>query len=315
MAVLLTLVPTYGDVSAQSLRSQCAGISRADVRTFCENVADAATIVQPRLGMALTGGNPVPGTASTLGNRLRTLPRMSIALRVTAAELDLPPIERVTTRNTIEFAVGSIAADASVGVFPGFSLTPDIGGFASLDLLGSIGTIPLPRGEGFDDSSPFTWAAGARLGLLRESFAAPGASVSVMVRRLGDFAYGSANLTDRDAHFNVSDYAVTSWRGVVGKRLLGVGLVAGVGYDRSSADLFARVRDPDVLNPSRTRELRESDVSESRASLFGNASVNFLAFSAVAEIGFQQGGDAIEDATDKLGRSALFGGLAIRVGF
>ena len=316
IALFISALITPATLTAQSLRESCASITVPNYRAFCQNVVDAASIVQPRLGIALAGGNPVPGAASTLGMRVRTLPRIGLAARVTAAELDLPPIERVTTTSDIEFSVGSISADVSVGVFPGFSLTPNIGGFASLDVIGSIGTIPLPRGEGFDDSSPLTWAAGARVGLLRESFAAPGASISVMMRKLGDVVYGSEDLSDRDAFLSVTNYSLTTARLLVGKRILGVGLAAGAGYDRSEADLLIRVRNPlpNIFDPSRTLELHDDDRTESRASLFANASVTFLIVSAVAELGWLQGGDAIEGATNKLSRKALFGGLAIRIG-
>lgn len=301
-------------LAAQSLRDQCAAASRTEVRTFCENVADAVAIVQPRLGIALAGGNPVPGTASTLGMRIGAIPRISLALRVTAAELDLPPVERITDDDDVRLAVGSIDADVSVGLFQGFSLVPTVAGFGSVDLLGSIGTIPLPRGEGFDDASPLTWAAGARVGILRESFTAPGLSLSVMYRAFGDVAYGSETLSDRDAFFRVEDYHMTSIRGVIGKRLLGFGLTGGIAWDRYSADVAARVRDPAVLDPTRVLLIAEDDIETSRIAYFANASLTFLIVSIVAEAGWQQGGDGITGATPLLEKGALFGGIAIRLG-
>src|SRR5688572_24630681 len=66
---------------AQTLREQCAPASRADVLAFCQDVADASAILQPRLGIAVSGGNPVPGTASTMGMRIGTLPRVGIGIR------------------------------------------------------------------------------------------------------------------------------------------------------------------------------------------------------------------------------------------
>ncbi|HSJ10798.1 MAG TPA: hypothetical protein VK928_12820, partial [Longimicrobiales bacterium] len=191
-AALAMLLPV--NAQAQALRAQCTAASRDPVRAFCENVADAATMLQPRVGIALSGGNPVPGTASTLGMRLGSMPRISLTARVTAADVDLPAVERMTDSADVSFPVGSIAADVSVGLFSGVSLLPTVGGFGSIDLLGSVGIIPLPRGEGFDNSAPLTWAAGARVGILRESFTAPGVSVSMMYRRLGDVTFGDSTL-------------------------------------------------------------------------------------------------------------------------
>jgi hypothetical protein len=199
-------------------------------------------------------------------------------------------------------------------VFPGFSIASTIAGFLSLDALGSIGTIPLPRGEGFDDSSPITWSAGARIGLLRESFTAPGVSVSAMYRALGDVTYGSETLNDRDAFFRVSDYRMTAVRGTVGKRFLGFGLTAGIAYDNVSADLTGTVRDPGVLAPTRLLTIMEENRKTDRIAYFGNASFTFLVLSLVAEIGWQQGGNAITDATPLLEKSALFGSIALRLG-
>jgi hypothetical protein len=305
-------------VAGQTLRQQCVTmVESSSYEALCVNVADAIEIAQPRLGIALSGGNPVPGTASTLGMRLGALPRISLAARVTAAPVDLPAIERTTSSSDVEFGVASLAADASIGLFQGFALFPTVGGFGSVDLLGSVGIVPLPGDEGFHESSPFTWAAGARVGLLRESFTAPGVSVSAMYRSLGDISYGNVDTGllggDRDTFFRVSGYNVTSFRGVVGKRFLGFGLTAGAGYDRYRADVLIRVRDPG-LDPNRIRSIQQDGLKANRTSLFANASYTFLLLSVVAEAGWQQGGDAVSGATDKIEKGALFGGIALRIG-
>ena len=58
----------------------------------CRLAVGAARILQPRLAAALFAGNAVPGTASTLGMRLGTLPRISVAFQVTGAPAELAPI-------------------------------------------------------------------------------------------------------------------------------------------------------------------------------------------------------------------------------
>jgi hypothetical protein len=180
-------------------------------------------------------------------------------------------------------------------------------------VLASVGILPLPRGEGFDDSAPASWAVGARLGLLRESFTAPGVSVSAMYRGAGSVNYGSTDLSDREAYIRLTSYRVTSLRATVGKRVLGYGLTAGAAHDRYSADVGAAVRDPVVLEPTRVLTLTESGLSATRTAFFGNAALTILILNLTAELGWQQGGAGIEGATDKLGKGGLFGGVAVRL--
>jgi hypothetical protein len=312
-AALLLAQPAAAHAQAQPLRGQCAVASREAVRVFCENVADATAIIQPRLGIALTGGNPVPGTASTLGMRLGSLPRFTLGLRVTAARVDLPPVERLASSADVDFPLGAISADASVGLYQGFALVPTVGGFGSVDILGSIGVIPLPSGEGFDDRAPFSWSLGARLGILRESFTAPGVSVSGMYRSVGGVTYGSTALTDTDAFIDLSEIGMWSVRGVVGKRALGFGLTGGLGWDRYTANVAGIVRDPEVLAPDQVIQLAQSGMATTRLSAFANASFTFIILNLVTEIGWQGGGKAPADGSGKLERGALFGGLALRL--
>jgi len=311
LPLVLLLLPAAAH--AQTLRAQCDDASRSDVRGFCRNVADAAAVMQPRIGIALSGGNPVPGTASTLGMRLGSMPRISISARVTAAEVEIPGAERMTDSSNVSFPVGSIDADVSVGLFSGISLLPTVGGFGSIDLLGSIGIIPLPAGEGFDDSAPMTWAAGARIGILRESFTAPGISVSGMYRSLGDVAFGDGALSDRDAFLSATDFNAVSLRATVGKRVFGFGLTGGIGWDRYSADVAATVRDPSVLDPTNVLSIAEDDMAQDRVSAFGNVSFTLLILNLSAELGWQQGGDVPAGASDLIGSRGLFGGLALRL--
>jgi hypothetical protein len=314
-AMALCLAGTWSTAHAQSeqLRLQCQAASRPAVQQFCENVADATVILQPRVGIGLSGGNPVPGTPSTMGKRLGTVPRLSLGLRVTAAAVPLPPIDRLSDTASVTFPVGSINIDGSIGLFQGIALLPTVGGFGSLDLIGSVGIMPLPRGEGFDDSAPVSWMAGARIGLLRESFTAPGVSIDLMHRRMGTVAYGTAELVEEDAFLELDRFRATSVRGTVGKRLLGYGVSGGVAWDRYTADVHARIRDATVLNPTNVLVLEQSSLTTSRMSIYGNASLTILILNLATEFGWQRGGSPIEGASDRLGKGGLFGGVAVRL--
>jgi hypothetical protein len=315
-AAVLGMLALPVNVSGQSMRDACVIFESASYEALCVNLADAMRIIPPKVGIALSGGNPVPGTASTLGMRLGALPRMSLAVRATGTFVDVPQIEEAGNNGNIEFGVGTIAADASIGVFQGFALLPTVGGFGSIDLLGSAGVM-VTRRDAFH-SSPFTWAAGVRLGLLRESFTAPGVSLSAMYRKVGNIEYGNVDTGllggDEDAFFDMRDYQVISLRGVVGKRFVGLGVTAGVGYDRYRTDVLIRVRDPAPLAPNRIREIFVGDLKTNRTSLFANASYTVLLLSFVAEAGWQLGGSADPGESDMIEKGTFFSGLALRIG-
>jgi hypothetical protein len=299
-----------GAVHAQALRERCAtqgGV--AGTRQLCENGADAALILQPRLGIAFSGGNPVSGTASTMGMRLGTMPRISAGLRITAAGASIPPFERAGATGNTGIGLGSINADASLGVFQGIALMPTVGGVASLDLLGSAGIMPL-RGGDFRGSAPASWAVGARLGVLRESFTAPGVSVDVMYRGFGAAAYGDPDPAAAAGHLELERNRAASIRATAGKRVLGFGFTGGVGHDRYRSDV--RVRVPDAT-PSAVVEVSQRGVTTSRTSVYGNASLTLLILNLAAELGWQRGGSAVEGASDRLQRGGLFGGVAARL--
>ncbi|MGH7447343.1 MAG: hypothetical protein ACRELT_07270 [Longimicrobiales bacterium] len=290
---------------AQSMREQCATAAAGTVE-FCESLSDAAHTLPARLALAAAGGNPVSGTASTLGMRVPGSPRWSIALRSTIARASLPPIgdDRAITPT-----LWSVAADLGVGLFDGFNLLPTMGGFGSIDVLASAGLLNAPEDDGFDRSSPLTWAVGTRLGIVRESFTAPGISVSAMYRSLPDIAYGD---TTTGPYFENASQSVISVRGTVGKRVLGIGFTGGVGYDRVGSDLRATYTEPGLMLPRRV-SVAESDLTFSRTSFFGNVSYTLLILNLGAELGWQESGEAPAGAHRDTHRGGLFGGIAIRL--
>jgi hypothetical protein len=177
-ALLLALMAPAPGLAQSELTRRCSSATAA-VQPFCNLVADAIETAQPRVGLALSGGNPVPGAASTLGTRVRK-PQVSVAARVTGVPSDFPGIENFATNDESAFFLPGINLDASIGVFNGFSLAPTVGGFASVDLIASAGTVPVPEDDGFDSGRVSGWGLGARIGILRESFTAPGVSLSAM---------------------------------------------------------------------------------------------------------------------------------------
>jgi hypothetical protein len=137
-----------------------------------------------------------------------------------------------------------------------------------------------------------------RIGILRESFTAPGISVSGMYRKIGDFDHaGSPQIADLPV-MRFQGNEVVSLRATIGKRILMLGATAGIGYDRqhSRPTLFP----PESLPPSPPQR---RDVESSATTIFGNLSWTMLILHIVGEAGVQRAD----------GESGIYGGLSIRL--
>lgn len=287
------------------MREQCGSRPLPESVALCQSLADAALTLPDRVAIAGAGGNPVAGTASTLGMRVPGSPRWSLALRSTIARASLPPVgdDRAFTPT-----LWSVNADASVGVYNGVNLLPTIGGFASIDLLASLGVLSVPEGDGFERSSPLTWALGTRIGILRESFTAPGVSGSAMYRSLPDVSQGPFD----DALFRGADQSVVSLRATVGKRVLGIGLTGGIGYDRTSSRVQVAFDDPYAV-PAVPPTILTEAITSGRTSLYGNVSYTLLILNMAAELGWQADGDRPAGAHRDTGKGGPFGGISVRL--
>lgn len=281
-------------------------------RQLCMLSSYAAETLMARTGIVSAAGNPVQGTASTLGMALGPLPAMALSARLTGVWLELPPIGNLASTSTPDGLAVSLNVDGTLGIYQGRSLTPTIGGFLSVDLLASAGIRRLPGATGLDSDMALAWAGGARVGIMRESFRAPGISLSAMYRRPGSPSFGEAALSATDAFVDVGGLNVVSLRAGVSKRITLLGLAAGVGYDLHSADVRVLVRNPglDAIDAF------EEGFRTNRLTAFGNGSMTFLILTLAAELGWQQGGDTPRvrmPAGDVSGRGAVYGSLAIRL--
>ena len=316
-AALAAALAAPASLPAQNdINDVCGGFSNADLASRCAAVAQAVDAAQPQLGILMAGGNPTLGTASTGGVRLGLLPRVSAGLRANVVFARLPDIRDQSSENgqvvPDEFAVPApaLGANVSIGVFPGVSLAPMVGGFGAIDLLGSATILPVSL-AGVDglEKNPVSWGAGARVGLLRESFVTPGVSLSVMYRKMGEIQFGDVCEGTEgptvggggascagggdfgEINFGLSN---VSARAAVSKRLLGFGLTAGVGYDRFDTDADLAFRGPSNISSAGRPIYRFSDVAvdNDRWSAFANGSFTLLVGSIVAEAGWMQGSDA-----------------------
>ena len=273
--------------------------SAQDCGQYCARFDNAEITVQ-RAGIALSGGNPILGASSTMGIRLGALPKLTVAARLTGARLEITDENTSDANDELSSIAHSINLDAAVGIFSGFSLLPTVGGFGSIDLIASYGKLSLSDDDDFRDD-PASWGAGVRIGILRESFTAPGISVSGMYRSIGDYRHvvgePQVNLGSTMAFTN---NRALSLRATVGKRILMLGATAGIGYDKydTDANLFLT----DIVSGSGRIS---SELDASATTIFANLSWTMLILHIVGEGGVQRGD----------GESSIFGSLAIRLAF
>ena len=134
--------------------------------------------IHPRVGLALWGGSPVPGTASTHGMRLGSVPRLSGSTRIVVLPMELPPLRDRTANEGVEVLMAGLSTQMSVGILQGLSPLPTVGGLLSLDAVVRGSWLLLPDDQGFDTGNVFAGSIGLRLGILRESFTLPALSLT-----------------------------------------------------------------------------------------------------------------------------------------
>ncbi len=274
---------------------------------YCRTVALGAEQLLPMLVLAVEGGNPVPGTASTLGMRLATMPRWSLGGRFTVASGTAPDLVNREGTNSRELMPFVLAVDGSVGVLPGWNPASTVGGVGSLDVLYGAAIVPFVASDDLGAFGGWSWGAGARVGLLRESFTLPGVTVSVARHGAGDVQLG-----DRGAGDQIQvdlDPGITSVRALIGKDLLALGILVGVGWDRYAGDATLQVA-------GASGPVTVSGFEATRRLYFGGASVNLLLLQLSTELGWAGGFDPLAarhpDGYDPTGGS-LFLSIAARL--
>lgn len=267
------------------------------------------------LGILLSGGNPVLGTASPLGTKFRWMPRFNVGGRIGFAWVDVPdileyPADPATPVGTIDVNAFMPQLDLSVGVFDGFDLGSTLGGFAAVEVLGSLGAMVLSAGDGFQNDATGV-GLGVRAGLLRESFTFPGVSISAAYKWFGRVQLGSVE-RGSDAQYGF-DMAAWSVRAGISKSFVAIGLALTVGYDRFETDydwgqadvgggLLPVVPETDPLN-----------VDTESWSAFVDVSYIVLFFNIVGEVGWQEELRRVNSRGDQLSSGGLVGALGIRL--
>lgn len=278
VAVLMAWPSAPLAAQADDLDATCESVVQGpDAECFL--AAAAVRLIHPRVGIGLWGGNPVPGSASTLGMRLGSVPRVSSTGRLVMVPIELPPLrDRAVGESTRGMAFGA-STQVTVGVLTGWSPLPTVGGLLSLDVTGRASLLTLPVSAGFEGGPVLGWSAGARLGLLRESFTMPGLSLTGSYGRSSSFSYGASDGTDQG--YIEGAVSALSAKAVASKRVGPAGLLLGASMSRYSSTVdFSYATAPSVG--------QTAAAATDRWAVFANLSWTLLIFNASVEAGWQE---------------------------
>src|SRR5947207_956949 len=231
MITVLCLTPAL--VTAQG--PQCNNIPFPGATTACNTAVDAVRAFYPLAGMIVSGGNPVLGTARTLGG----LGHVALTARVNAIKAALPDptaANQSPVPSSFNGAVPAPMVEGALGLVKGLG-----GGLLSVDVLGSALILPTGIQNLTVDSNATHisdaaqgFGYGARVGVLNGSFPIPSVSVSWMHRTVPRLRYGTLGTapgTGDDFEFTM-DLKSDSYRAVAGWVVVLVDVAAGIGSDR-----------------------------------------------------------------------------------
>jgi len=239
-------------IRAQSPRVTCnssvGSVSPADA---CQKISDIYQFLAPQIGVALSGGNVMLGEAGSLGRPGNS----SLVLRLTAVDGFVPsnPVNLSPTGTATSSNFGAQRApvpvpslDAAVSLFQGVAMgLTNIGG---LDVLVGLTYVPDVNKDQVSirtDGRSFATSYGVRLGILQESAAIPGLSVSYRRRRLPTTSVGYTSNNDT---LSVNKMALTAnaLRLVAGKHFKFIGITGGIGRDdiESTSNFNAVINEP-----------------------------------------------------------------------
>lgn len=311
----VALAATASSVRAQgAVAQQCAAPaytpptlpSQQQLRSdACQKALDLFNFMAPQLGTSITGGNATIGSASTLGG----LGHFSVGVRANIVQGQLPQTDNVSLSVTgaqrSNFApksqvVGLPAAEAAVGLFKGVGVgLTNVGG---VDALVSAFYVP---DIDQDDISVTTSGGklklgyGVRVGVLQETSLVPGVSLSVLKRDLPTVNMRATIGTTDTVRVTGLTAHTTAWRLAASKKLLLLGLTAGIGQDKydSKASSSAYVAPKQFATgiPPLGYNGPIADMSQklTRTNLFAGASINLVVLRIAGEIGHVSGGSVV----------------------
>jgi hypothetical protein len=284
----------------------------------CQKVADLFNYMNMQLGTWVAGGNPTLGQGGTLGG----LGHFAVGVRANVTKATIPKVNDIQVQvgppvsthiPSSDEWVGLPSVDFAIGLFKGFPVgATTVGG---IDALVNVSYLPSYSKNSISvgaQDNKWKLGFGGRLGILQESLLLPGVGVSYLVRDLP-----TAELSGEDNSGNtvsVSDYKIRTkqWRLTASKKVLFLGLAAGVGQDKydTRGSLTYNV---DGNTPNAPIALR---ISPTRTNYFADLSFNLLLLHFVGEIGRVSGGDVstFNTFSTSASDSRTYGSLGIRLG-
>ena len=295
--------------------SECSAYSGRTGRV-CSAAVDGTRALHPIAGLLVSGGNPVLGTANTMGG----LGHFSITGRANAAHVVLPDVNYDGSSGTVPASDETFAptplVEVAAGIYGGMP-----SGLLAIDFLGSAQLLPTDQIDHLTIESgarrigdiALGFGYGARVGVLRENGPLPAVAVSIMRRDIPRLAYGDLGEGDQ------SNYAVnlhaTNLRVVASKQLTIFDVALGLGWDKYTGDASVQFRDPVT---SLVQPKIPFDLNQSRALAFLDAGVTLSVVKLLGEVGYQGGKDQklstdFEDFDTTKGK--FFASFGLRVGF
>lgn len=307
--------------SLQAQNAECAPYTQAPYNlsstasNLCNAGVDATRYFHPLLGLVTSGGDPVLGTAKTLGG----FPHLSLGFRVNATSLTLPDLTYSGATDTVakkdKIPLPAPVVEGALGLYKGLG-----GGLLSVD--GLVSATLLPVGAVSDlhvdpnatkiGNMVLGMGYGLRVGILRGSFPIPAISASVMRRSIPRIQYGDpANNAGQNFGYAL-DLQATSWRVAASTKLIFLDIAAGAGYTKYSGNAQILFRDP--ITAAKIDSVNVS-LSQSRAMVFADAGMDLFILKLVGEVGWESAGDLsptthFQDIDPKAGH--LFGGVGVR---
>jgi len=317
LVMIVTMLVGVTPALLTAQEPQCNGIPFPGATEACNTAVDAVRAFYPLAGMIVTGGNPVLGTAGSLGG----FGHVTLTARVNAIKAALPDPTAATTSpvpSSFHGAVPAPMVEGALGVFKGVG-----GGLLAVDVLGSALILPTGIDNLTVDSNAthisdaaLGFGYGVRVGVLKGSFPIPAVSVSWMHRTVPRLRYGTlgpAPGTGDDFEFTM-DLRSDSYRAVAGWKFVLVDVAAGIGIDRYKSD-STNIRFYDGATSTRTVVINPTNT---RAVVFVNGGLSLAALKLVGEIGLQAGKDqafATQFSDFDPKAAHVFGGLGVRFGF
>lgn len=260
--------------------------------TACNTAVDAVKAFHPVAGILVSGGNPLLGSAGSLGG----FGHVTLTTRVNFLRASLPNPDSAAQSSVPSSVTGTVPAmlvEAGAGLVRGAR-----GGLLAVDALASAVLLPtgaplnltVSSGAAHIGSIALGLGYGLRVGLLKGVFPVPALSVSYMRRTLPRIQYGAlgpsfgtGNRFEFDTDLQADNYRIEAgWKFILD-------LAAGFGVDHYGSTAHIRFHDnPAAPTSTQTVTL---DLSNTRQVLFLDAGLSGALLKLVAELGYQTGKD------------------------